>query len=93
MYINCLCLQLFKYFCLFQDGELQVGNEITNIETVRFQLKSQFDRNVAIHMEVQEQIFDYIFSHLGIDTEGKVDHPIVLSEAFLNPNYSRHGRG
>ncbi|XP_034230197.1 actin-related protein 5 [Thrips palmi] len=73
-----------------KDGELQVGNDITNIEAVRFQLKSQFDRNVPIHMEVQEQVFDYIFSHLGIDTEGRVDHPIMLTEAFLNPNYCRH---
>ena len=68
---------------------MQVGNDITNIEAVRFQLKTQFDRNVAIHMEVQEQIFDHIFFHMGIDTEGSVEHPIVLTEAFLNPNYSR----
>lgn len=72
-----------------KDGELQVGNDITSIEAVRFQLKTQFDRNVAIHMEVQEQIFDYVFLHLGIDSDGCVDHPIVLSEAYLNPNYSR----
>lgn len=66
-----------------------MGNDITNLEAVRFQLKTQFDRNVAIHTEVQEQVFDYIFLHLGIDTDGCVDHPIVMSEAFLIPNYSR----
>lgn len=68
---------------------MQVGNDITNIEAVRFQLKSQFDRNVVTHFEVQEYIFNYTFSHLGIDTEYRVDHPIVISEPFLNPNYSR----
>ncbi|KAJ1522011.1 hypothetical protein ONE63_002333 [Megalurothrips usitatus] len=72
-----------------KDGELQVGNDITNIEAVRFQLKTQFDRNVAVHMEVQEQIFDYTFLHLGIDTDGSVDHPIVITEALMNPNFSR----
>lgn len=72
-----------------KDGELQVGNDITNLEAVRFQLKTQFDRNVAIHMEVQEQIFDHVFSHLGIDSDGSVNHPVMLSEAFLNPNFSR----
>ncbi|XP_073985752.1 actin-related protein 5 isoform X2 [Rhodnius prolixus] len=72
-----------------KDGEMQVGNDITNIEAVRFQLKSQFDRNVVTHFEVQEYIFNYTFSHLGIDTEYRVDHPIVISEPFLNPNYSR----
>ncbi|KAJ8894423.1 hypothetical protein PR048_007076 [Dryococelus australis] len=71
------------------DGENQVGNDITNIEAVRFQLKSQFDRNVVTHFEAQEQVFDYMFTHLGIDTEGCVNHPVLITEAFLNPNYSR----
>lgn len=73
-----------------KDGELQVGNDIVNIEAVRFQLKTQFDKNVVTHFEVQEHIFDYTFTHLGIDTEECVDHPVVLTEAFLNPNYSRN---
>ncbi|XP_054269700.1 actin-related protein 5 [Macrosteles quadrilineatus] len=72
-----------------KDGETQVGNDISNIEAVRFQLKTQFDRNVVTHIEVQEQIFDYTFSHLGIDTESRVNHPIVITEALLNPNYTR----
>lgn len=73
-----------------KDGEPQVGNDIANIEAVRFQLKTQFDRNVVTHFEAQEQIFDYTFTHMGIDTEGSVNHPIILTEAFLNPNYSRN---
>ncbi|XP_072753386.1 actin-related protein 5 [Anoplolepis gracilipes] len=73
-----------------KDGEPQVGNDIANIEAVRFQLKTQFDRNVVTHFEAQEQIFDYTLTHMGIDTEGRVDHPIILTEAFLNPNYSRN---
>ncbi|KAK0180138.1 hypothetical protein PV327_005810 [Microctonus hyperodae] len=73
-----------------KDGELQVGNDITNIEAVRFQLKTQFDRNIVTHFEVQEHIFDYTFTHMGIDTECSVNHPIILTEAFLNPNYSRN---
>ncbi|KAK9506840.1 hypothetical protein O3M35_008702 [Rhynocoris fuscipes] len=72
-----------------KDGEIQIGNDITNIEAVRFNLKGQFDRNVVTHFEVQEYIMNYTFSHLGIDTEGKVNHPIVMTEPFLNPNYSR----
>lgn len=55
----------------------------------RFQLKTQFDKNVVTHFEVQEQVCDYIFSHLGIDSEGRVPHPIVMTEAFVTPNYSR----
>lgn len=72
-----------------KDGETQVGNDISNIEAVRFQLKTQFDKNVLTHYDVQEQILDYVFSHLSINTEGTVNHPIVMTEPFLNPNYSR----
>ncbi|KAG7312212.1 hypothetical protein JYU34_001681 [Plutella xylostella] len=68
---------------------IQIGNDIVNIEAVRFQLKTQFDKNVVTHFEVQEQVCDYIFSHLGIDSEGRVPHPIVMTEAFVTPNYSR----
>lgn len=68
---------------------IQIGNDIINIEAVRFQLKTQFDKNVVTHFEAQEQVFDYIFSHLGIDSEGFVPHPIALTEAFVTPNYCR----
>lgn len=68
---------------------MQVGNDISNIEAVRFQLKTQFDRNVVTHIDIQEHVLDYTFSHLGIDTEGSINHPLVVTEAILNPNYSR----
>lgn len=83
----------FNYFiCIyfkFEEGETQIGNDINNIEAVRFQLKTQFDRNVVTQFEVQEQILDYSFAHLSIDTDGSVEHPIFITEAIFNPNYSR----
>uniref|UniRef100_T1J7A5 Actin-related protein 5 n=1 Tax=Strigamia maritima TaxID=126957 RepID=T1J7A5_STRMM len=72
-----------------KDCEAQIGNDISNIEVVRWLLKTQFDRNVVTQYDVQEQIFDYVFGHLGINSHGCVDHPIVLTEAIANPNYSR----
>lgn len=30
-----------------------------------------------------------MFSNLGINTDGKVDHPIVMTEPVANPNYCR----
>ncbi|XP_058463365.1 actin-related protein 5 [Malaya genurostris] len=77
-----------------KDAELtvptvQIGNDIANIEAVRFQLRTQFDRNVVTHFHVQEQIFDYLFSKLGIDTERNVPHHVLLTECVANPNYSR----
>ncbi|XP_050528587.1 actin-related protein 5 [Daktulosphaira vitifoliae] len=72
-----------------KDGETLIGNDIPNLEAVRFQLKSQFDRNVVTQFNVQEQIFDYTFSHLGIDTERSIKHPIIITEPVANPNHSR----
>lgn len=69
--------------------QLQVGNNIINVEAVRFQLKTPFDRNVVTHFEAQEHLMDYTFNHLGIDTDNCVAHPILITEPFLNPNTSR----
>lgn len=68
---------------------VQIGNDITNIEAVRFQLRTQFDRNVVTHFHIQEQILDYLFGKLGINTEGCVPHPLLLTECVANPNHSR----
>lgn len=70
----------------------QIGNDIVNIEALRFQLRTQFDRNVITHYHIQEEILDHIFQHMGIDSVGQVNHPIVMTETLLNPNYSRQGK-
>lgn len=62
-----------------------MGNDIANFEAVRFQLKSPFDRDVITQIDTVETIMDYAFSHLGISTEGRVNHPVVLTEAVCNP--------
>lgn len=50
-------------------SETQIGNDIANLEPLRWLLKSQFDRNVVVNFEIQELIFDYVFTHLGIASE------------------------
>ncbi|XP_068196441.1 actin-related protein 5 [Antennarius striatus] len=70
-------------------SETQIGNDIPNLEPLRWLLKSQFDRNVVVNFEIQELIFDYVFSHLGVASEGRVEHPIVLTEAPSNPLHCR----
>ncbi|XP_055390427.1 actin-related protein 5 isoform X2 [Condylostylus longicornis] len=74
----------------FIEPPIQIGNDIVNIEAMRFQLKSQFDKNVVTHYYNQEQIFDYIFTHLSIDTDSAVLHPIVMTECIGNPNHCRN---
>uniref|UniRef100_A0A3P8T3J3 Actin-related protein 5 n=1 Tax=Amphiprion percula TaxID=161767 RepID=A0A3P8T3J3_AMPPE len=70
-------------------SETQIGNDIPNLEPLRWLLKSQFDRNVVVNLEIQELIFDYVFTHLGITSEGSVEHPVVLTEAPCNPLHCR----
>ena len=53
-------------------SETQIGNDIPNLEPLRWLLKSQFDRNVVVNFEIQELIFDHVFTHLGIGTEVSV---------------------
>ncbi|XP_054720695.1 actin-related protein 5-like [Uloborus diversus] len=72
-----------------KENETHIGNDIKNIEVVRWLSKTQFDKNVVTQFDIQESIFDYIFNHLCINTEGRVDHPIILTEPVCNPNYSR----
>eukprot|EP00795_Rhopilema_esculentum_P010676 gene10676-19428_t len=72
------------------NGSL-IGNDIRNLESMKWNLRTQFDRDVVTHFEAQEQILDYTFSHLGIDTEGYVDHPVVMMEALCIPNSFRQG--
>lgn len=50
-------------------SETQIGNDIPNLEPLRWLLKSQFDRNVVVNFEIQELIFDYVFTHLGVASE------------------------
>ncbi len=46
-----------------------VGNDIPNLEPLRWNFKSAFDRNLVVNFDIQELIFDYVFMHLGISTQ------------------------
>ncbi|KAK7884341.1 hypothetical protein WMY93_027464 [Mugilogobius chulae] len=70
-------------------SDTQIGNDIPSLEPLRWLLKSQFDRNVVVNFEIQELIFDYVFTHLGISSEGSVEHPLVVTEAPCNPLHCR----
>uniref|UniRef100_A0A3B5L077 Actin-related protein 5 n=1 Tax=Xiphophorus couchianus TaxID=32473 RepID=A0A3B5L077_9TELE len=70
-------------------SETQIGNDIPNLEPLRWLLKSQFDRNVVVNFEIQELILDYVFTHLGLSSEGSVEHPILMTEAPCNPLHCR----
>lgn len=70
-------------------AETQVGNDLGSPEPLRWLLRSPFDRNVPVQLELQELLLDHVFQRLGVASQGCVDHPIVLTEAVCNPLYSR----
>ncbi|CAK8694440.1 unnamed protein product [Clavelina lepadiformis] len=72
-----------------KDWDIQVANEIADLETVRWLLRTPYDFNVVVNYSVQETLLDYAFKHLGISTDGCINHPLVLTEAIANPSYCR----
>lgn len=86
---------VFKNLAFRQKGKnnepdmVLVGRDIENLETVRSQLKTSFDRNVVTQFDTQEMICDYIFSKLGVESQECVDYPIIMSEPVANPNHCR----
>ncbi|XP_028967338.1 actin-related protein 5 [Galendromus occidentalis] len=74
-----------------KGGEICVGNDIANYEASGWMpLKSPFEKNIASHPEIQEHIFDHIFTKLGFHGEAsRIDHQIVVTEPICNPNYYR----
>uniref|UniRef100_A0A671RZR2 Actin-related protein 5 n=1 Tax=Sinocyclocheilus anshuiensis TaxID=1608454 RepID=A0A671RZR2_9TELE len=70
-------------------SDAHVGNDIPNLEPLRWTFKSAFDRNLVVNFDIQELMFDYVFMHLGISTQGHVDHPVVITEPPCNPLHGR----
>lgn len=62
--------------------------------TARGQAKSIFDGNVVSNFDALEMLLDYTFIKLGLDGDGAggIGHPLVMTEAVCNPNYSRKSK-
>ncbi|KAJ3693699.1 hypothetical protein LUZ60_009179 [Juncus effusus] len=60
-------------------------------DCTRSSWRSPFDNNVVYQFEIMEYVLDYGFDRLGASSslEGKVDHPILMTECICNPVYSR----
>uniref|UniRef100_A0ACB8F692 Actin- protein 5 n=1 Tax=Sphaerodactylus townsendi TaxID=933632 RepID=A0ACB8F692_9SAUR len=51
--------------------ETQVGNDVGSAEPLRWLLRSPFDRNVPVQMELQELLLDHGFQRLGVSSQAK----------------------
>lgn len=69
------------------------GNDVTIDAACKAQAKSPFDANVISNFDILENLLDYTFLNLRLEGDGSggVGHPIVMTEAVCNPNYSRRG--
>ncbi|KAM9296515.1 actin-related protein 5 [Gastrophryne carolinensis] len=67
----------------------RVGNDIPNLEPLRWLLRSPFDRNLPVNLELQELLCDHVFQRLGVTSQGSVDYPIVFTEAPCTPLHVR----
>ncbi|VDO07266.1 unnamed protein product [Rodentolepis nana] len=68
--------------------ETFVGAPPGEFDYTQYNIKSAFENNVVTQIDVQESVFDYIFSNLNITSSG-IDYPIIMSEALFCPQQSR----
>ncbi|XP_075033689.1 actin-related protein 5 [Mixophyes fleayi] len=67
----------------------RVGNDIPSLEPLRWLLRTPFDRNLPVNLELQELLCDHVFQRLGVTSEGCVDYPLVFTEAPCTPLHVR----
>lgn len=66
-----------------------VGNGIQSGFLAKYTIKSPQESGIVTSWDAQEHLMDHAFACMGIDTEGSVEHPVVITEAFCNLNASR----
>jgi actin-related protein 5 len=69
------------------------GYDVFVDATSRGQTKNVFDGNVVSNFDALEMLLDYTFIKLGVEgNNGGLGHPLVMTEAVCNPNYSRKSK-
>ena len=66
-----------------------VGSELNQFDGNKLQKKTMFDKNVVYQLQSLEHTLDFTFSHLGFQNDTQIEYPLLLTEPFCNPNYSR----
>lgn len=52
--------------------------------------RSPYEGNIIANWEVMEGILDYLWLKMGMAQDGRVDHPIVMTEPVCNPHHARN---
>ena len=84
----------------FRDRKLNrtcmyVGYDSYADATTRGQIRNAFEPGTGIvaNWDVMEGVLDYTFLRMGIDNEGSIDRPVVMTEPVANLGYSRRSKG
>ncbi|ETN42262.1 uncharacterized protein HMPREF1541_04203 [Cyphellophora europaea CBS 101466] len=75
----------YNKYCAF------VGWDAYADATTRGQIRQAFETHTSIptNWDIMEGVFDYIFLKLGVDSQGSVGRPIVITEPVANFGHSR----
>lgn len=75
----------YNKYCAF------VGHDAYADATTRGQIRTAFEQHTSIptNWDIMEGIYDYIFLKLGVDGEGGVGRPLVVTEPVANLGHSR----
>ena len=68
-----------------------IGYDAYADATTRGQIRNAFEPGTSIvtNWDVMEGVLDYIFIKLGVDNEGGIARPVVMTESMANLSYSR----
>ncbi|ETI21366.1 hypothetical protein G647_07712 [Cladophialophora carrionii CBS 160.54] len=75
----------FNKYCAF------VGHDAYADATTRGQIRQAFEQHTSIptNWDILEGVYDYIFLKLGVNGEGSVGRPLVVTEPVANLGHSR----
>jgi actin-related protein 5 len=62
-----------------------VGNDIHPDEYAKLNVKTSYERDLPLYMDVQEIIYQDIFTKLGFKDSQKIQHPVLLTESLGTP--------
>ncbi len=66
-----------------------IGNDVYLDPSIKSQARSPYDGPYITNWDYVEQIFDYTFNHIGVNSSGGVDNPVILTEKPAAPLLQR----
>lgn len=62
-----------------------IGNDVHLDQAVRAQSKSPFDGPMITNWDYVEEIMEYTFHHLGVNSSGGIANPLLITERLATP--------